>query len=388
MTPHAERHHRAPRLLCAWLALGAPVAAVAQQTAEPCVRVVVAAAATRDRLPGYAELCGRHLPGLLAEAPRELPATAFALEWTATGLRLLPGDWQLPSATVALGSCRVGDGPALLWNTSVDGVEDWFVPAGFTVPAAWRALLDAAELNVGDAPCTLSAATLVGQLAGALLHGDPFAELLQGTAAACGEATWLALRDGDGLRVRARGDGGLALPAALALLAARSGPAPAPRALRAFANRDMHRGEAARQLLRTTTPGSRAVLRALLHADDDTALVAIDGLVRTGDTGALPLIVAAASAERPACTLAAVDAVRSLWPAADALDRQRTRGALARSAQQELRRLDVAALSGPSAVAEPVIDGRSRTLLWLSLTSLATLMLWLRSRHDPALATV
>lgn len=363
--------------LCGLLLSGSPSA---QAGPQPTVRIAFAAAPVRSQLPALAELCEHHLP----QAVGALPNGPFGLECKAGTLRQFATEVTLPDHVAAAGSCRFGDGPPLLWCTDRDGTEDWFVPAGFPVPAAWTALasqLDAAAL---DTPITLSAAVVTAHLAGALAEGDPRAELLQGVAAGCGDVTWIAWRNGPTLRVRGRSDGGLALPAALTLLAAAEPRALPRQSLRAFSSRDTHRGEAARQLLRGDAAQSIPVLRALLHADDDTAMTAIDALVRLMATDELSRIAAAASPDKPGTTLAALHAVRSMWPAATPLARQRTRGAIARSQSLELRSIDLASLTGerhPTLPAEPTLDGRGRALLWLSLTAFGLCGLWLRERH-------
>jgi hypothetical protein len=98
----------------------------------------------------------------------------------------------------------------------------------------------------------------------------------------------------------------------------------------------------------------------------------------------LPRIIAAADSARPGTTLAAVQAVRELWPAASPPARQQARGAIQRSANLELRGLDLAALAGePLATlpAEATLDGRCRTLLWLSLSAFGLCGIWLRERQ-------
>lgn len=382
--PAQRAEPRAAAACLLLLLLGSPLAAQTPSAAapQPIVRIALAPDAMRAQLPALAELCERHLPQRVGAVPTD----AFGLELQDGTLRQFPTAARLPAGIVATGSCRFGAGEPLLWSTAQDGTEDWYVPADFALPAAWSSLLHAANATALDTPMTLSAAVVTAHLAGAMAEGDPRADLLLQLAATCGEVTWLAWREGATLRVRGRSDGGLALPATLALLAGAPPPTLAPRSLRAFGARDAHRNEAARQLLRGDDAVSIPVLRALLHAEDETALAAIDALVRLGATDELPRIVAAATPARPAAALAALHAVQSLWTLASPQIRQQTRGAIARSGDLHLRGLDLAKLDGtPPATlpAEPTLDDRGRALLWLSLTAIGLCGLWLRERQRP-----
>ncbi len=253
------------------------------------------------------------------------------------------------------------------------------MPAAAAIPTALRSLLVDLGLGWLDRPRTLAVPVLVGHLAGGLAHDDPFAELLQIGASHCGDATWLAWPSAGGIRVRGRSGGGLALPAALVLLARRDGAGVDALAVRAYAARDADRDEATRQFVRATRD-ARAPLTAMLHADDSTRLCAIDGLVRRGAGDELPAIVAAAAADMPWATLAALDALPELWPLASASTRQRTRAALQRSDNVSLRAFDVDALAGSTDTPAPCADLRLRGLCCLAVAAFGVLGFWLRER--------
>jgi hypothetical protein len=295
-----------------------------------------------------------------------------------------PTTIALPDGIVAAGSCSFGGGPELIWHQDLRGNEDWYVPHDFDLPRTWRSLLHAVEADVLDTPRTVALPVLVGHLAGGLLDGDPRAELLRLGASWCGDTTWLAWRTDRHVRVRGRSDGGLMLPAVLLAIAAADGAGnPTSLALRAFAGRDADRTEATRQLGRDDRALQQETLHALLQAEDSVRLTAIDALVRHGAAEQLPDIVAAAGPERPLATLAAADAVRSLWPGASPQTRQETRAALHRSNSVRLRSIDVERLPvAPHPDARPwsAEDTRPRALFWLSCVAAGLVGLWLRER--------
>jgi hypothetical protein len=365
-------------LIVAALAVAAP----AQDAPRFALDVAIAPAAQRSDTPALAWLCDAWLPQHPAW-PRGLdPSAGVRVAWTDAGVTIAPLATAMPPATAALGVC-VGDGGGAAWFAcGADGAEDWYVPNDFALPTPWRRLLARLDALALDRPRTLDIGVVVGHLAGALADADRRAELLQLGASQCGEATWLAWRTPEWLRVRGRSGGGLCVPAVLMALAANDGPRVDGLALRAFAARDADRAEAARQMLRRQQDaGVRPTLRAALFADDETRLAAIDTLVRRGATADLAAIVAAAADGSPWATLAAADALRSLWPHARPADRQRAREALARSDNATLRALDLdAALPGPTDVDVAPAPGPLRAMAALALLGLALVACWARER--------
>lgn len=394
-------------LVAAWLGT-----ALAAQGEVPAPRVVVdvafAAAPHRGKLPALSWLCETWLPAQ-PTFPRELdPRRPFRIALDGETLAFAAAAPPPGDDVVAAGSCRVDGGPALLFACTSNGVEDWFVPAGFVLPDAWANDLRTLAADAIGVPRTLATAVVVGHLAGGLAEDDPRAGLLQLGASLCGDVTWLAWRAEPGLRVRGRSDGGLALPAALALLTG-TGPDRDGLALRAYAARDPDRAEAARQLARRDDTAALGPLRALLHSDDATRLSTIDTLIRRRSAEDLPAIVAAADANEPWTTLAAADALRTLWPVASAAVRERTRDALAKSQCVHLRAIDVDALRAappPGPALLPRGDGtgdgagagagsgndaplaiapwRVHALIWLGLVALGLGGLLLRERSSIA----
>lgn len=366
-----------------WLANGAS----AQLPGVPFeFHAVVAPAAQRGAVPAIAWFAEHWLPAHGTKTPGVALARTFALHGSASGLVVATTNTDPGKDIVAAGSCRLGDGAPLLWQCRTDGTEDWFVPADFPLPTAWLSRLRALDADVLGQPRTLATAVLAGHLAGGLAEGDPRAELLRLCASECGDLTWLAWHDGTQLRVRGRSEGGLLLPALLLLLADDGRSRDDGLVLRAFAARDHERDEAARQLGLSPSQNSVATLRAMLHGDDTTRLCAIDALTRRGAAEELPAIVAAADETAPLATMAATDALRSLWVDASPVARQRTRAAIAQSASLDLRRIDLDALPrrvpapatpAPTATADP----STIALVWLSLTAFGLLGLWLRERH-------
>lgn len=347
---------------------------------------VVAPAAQRGAVPAIAWFAEHWLPAHGTMAQGVSLERTFALHGSPSGLVVATTRTEPGKDLVAAGSCRLGDGAPLLWQCRTDGTEDWFVPADFVLPAAWLSRLRTLDADVLGQPRTLATAVLAGHLAGGLAEGDPRAELLRLCASECGDLTWLAWHDGAQLRVRGRSEGGLLLPALLLLFADDGRSRDDGLALRAFAARDHERDEAARQLGLSPSKHSVTTLRAMLHGDDTTRLCAIDALTRRGAAEELPAIVAAADETAPLATLAATDALRSLWVDASPLARQRTRAAIAQSTSLDLRRIDLDALprraAAPAAPAPTsTADRTTIALVWLSLTAFGLLGLWLRERH-------
>ncbi len=307
----------------------------------------------------------------------------LALQLADDGLRLGTASTPLPDGAALAGSVTFADGQQALWSCAADGTEDWFVPLTVSVPAPWTDLLQRLQADVVATPRSLDLAVLIGHLTAGAPDGDPRANLLHLGAAACGEITWTAWRTDTHLRVRGRSGGGLLLPAILVQFAADGAAAPIDHLpLRAYTARDGDRDEATRQLVRATASTADETLRALLHGDDVQRLVAIDALVRRGDTTALPRIVAAVTPDGPLASLAACDAVRSLFARATPLDRQRTRAAIARSGDRNVRAIDLDDLVPGSRRQTLADDGsqRARLLVLLCLAGLMLYGLWSRER--------
>lgn len=380
----------AERLGAAVLAASTAVAQV--PTAEPVLRAVAAPAAfaTTGTAGAWEWLLTEFLPQR-PEWPADLPVgRAVEIEWRGDDLTIRAASAAPPAGHGAAGSFAFGDGPAGLWSCRTDGVEDWYLPTGFRVPPSWRNLLPQLAATELEQPRRLDVAVLVGHLAPALVDADPRATLLRVGASQCGETTWIAWRTPTHLRVRGGSAGGLLLPATLLAVALADGHGAAPALpLRAFAGRDGDRDEAARQLLRSDAATAGPTLRALLHGDDDQRLVAIDAMVRRGAAHELPRIVAAANGH-PRAALAAADAVQQLFAAANPIDRQRTRAALARAKDADLRSLDVDALLGTRPVGRGPADGSHRARWLLALGCLGVLLygLWLRERQRRAAQTI
>ncbi|MBL8750317.1 MAG: hypothetical protein JNK78_14220 [Planctomycetes bacterium] len=367
-------------------AIAALGAAAAQTPIE--LRAAIADRSTRARVPAIDWLCGTALP-TRPEWPNGLDADgAFAIVWTPHGIEVSATRVTLPDGVVAAGSCSIAGGPPMVWSCGVDGVEDWFVPRDFTAPPEIRNALAAFDADVLDEPRMLDASVLIGHAAGVAVDGDPRAELLRVGGALCGQVAWKAWRTPSHLRVRGRSDGGLVLPAVLFAIARDGAPSTTSAlSLRAFAARDGDRAEAARQSSRRETPQSLATLRALLRADDATALAAIDALVRLRATDELPRIVAAARPDAPWASLAAADALRELWIDASPSVRANTKRAQADCRAIEVRSIDLDRLPVrvPASATDPqpeVDDGssRGRALLLLAAFAIGLHGLWLRER--------
>jgi hypothetical protein len=347
-------------------------------------------------VPALAWLCEEHLPRQ-PEWPRDLsPHGALGLEWTTAGWRAFAATAPSSHLTVLQGSLTLGN-DRILVHCAVDGSEDWYVPAALAVPPPWQALWRGLDAGVAAEPHRLDVGIAIGHLAGGLADGDPRGQLLRHGAMACGELTWLYWNTATERRVRGCSDGGLTLPALLALLAAERTSTVAPLPTTAFARRDGTRDEATRRLVRADAAVAMPTLRALLHAEDSTRLAAIDALVRREATAELPRIVAAATPTTPWATLAATDAVRALWPAATEATRQATRQAIARCASPALRGIDLAALgtaanaallpSTPASGNAGTTDtapARLRALLWLGVVGLGLWVALVRARRRAA----
>lgn len=351
---------------------------------EPTIRVAFRKGAANAQPCAIARLCDDFLPHR-AEWPAGATAdTPLLLELSPRGLQLTTAELPLPPRTLAAGSLHFGNGPELVFALTDDGTEDWFVPLSLQPPPAYTRLLHELQAADLDLPRTIDIAVLAGHLAGPRIDGDQRAELAR-LAALCGELTFVAWRTEHHLRIRARSDGGLLLPALLIARLAQDSPTPfTALPLRAFSARDGDRGEATRQLLLGNQAEATRTLRALLLADDELRLQAIDTLVQRRATDELPRIIAAASPAMPLATLAAIDALRALWIDTSPAARQRTLAALARSTSPDLRRIDPATLPSRISPAPPLppetTDSRARLLLLLFVMGTGIYSLWLRER--------
>ncbi len=351
------------------------------------LRAAVADRASRARVPAIDWLCGTALRAR-PEWPSDLDADdPFTIVWTARGMEFSATRVTLPDGLVATGSCSIGGGTPMVWSCTTDGVEDWFVPPDFAAPPQVRTVLAALDADALDEPRMLDASVLIGHAAGVAVDGDPRAEMLRVGGALCGQVAWKAWRTPSHVRVRGRSDGGLVLPALLLAIANDGAPSTTgPLSLRAFAARDGDRAEAARQSSRRETPQSIATLRALLRADDATALAAIDALVRLRAADELPRIVAAARPDAPWASLAAADALRELWGLASPSVRANTKRAQADCRAIEVRSIDLDRLTAGVPVPGIEPDGpddgssRGRALLLLTAFAIGLHGLWMRER--------
>jgi hypothetical protein len=359
--------------------LRAPVLALAIGAAAAQGASVHAAFAADPRAEGPPGLVWLRQE-LLARRPEwpagRPPLDAFALHVDARGLRISEA-LPLPRGAIAAGELALDGDASATFATGVDGHDELRLRAP-TVPPSLAPLLAALHVDVDGAPRLVDLPALVGNLTGPVLEGDGLRALLPLLAARCGEVTFAVARDGDVLVVRGGSDGGLALPLALSWLAAADPAAPALRGpamalcLRAFGGRDGDRAEAVRQLQRAGAEGLPG-LRALLHADEECRLAAIDGLVRMRAVAELPRIVAAAQRGLPLATAMAATAVRELWADAPADVRAAVRSALARSDA-----LDASAIPAPAA--QPAPDWRWRLCVELGLVAAGLFGLWQRER--------
>lgn len=368
-------------------AMAAALLCGALSAQTPTLHAAVAASEHRGGAPAIAWLCEEFLPTLPAWPEGLDPADAFALTVSPNGVDVRATEVAVPGGLVALGTVTLAESsqePALVWSCGHDGGERWRIPASFAAPAAWGEALAAIGADAVSTPRTVAAPVLAGHLSGGLLEGDPRAALLRIGPALCGDVTWLATRQGDETIVDGRSGGGLMLPLALFLIAVADGAAsPSALQLRAFAARDGDRGEAARQLGRSDRALDVETLRALLHGQDELRLTAIRSLTQRGALDALPQIVDAATPDMPWSTLAARDALRALWPHADAAQRRETQAALQRNRCPELRGvlLDAGAAPGRRAVDRTATgSARGRAFAALFCTGIGLLGLWRRER--------
>jgi hypothetical protein len=301
--------------------------------------------------------------------------------------RVAAADIVLPARVCCAGEL-VCDETAVLFSSHQDGTEDWWITEPARLPAAAGVLLRRMRCEADGRPRSFDPSALIGNLLPAIADGDPLGRFLQAGAASCGPVDLRCWQEQGNWRVRGRSDGGLALPALLIWMAATAGGAADGRQpdaeldgwrLRAFAARDGDRAEAARQLLRAERAGAPA-LRALLHADQDSRIAAIDGLTSLGSVVDLPSIVAAADPSMPWVERLVADAVQRLWPQADAEVRTATRRSIVRSDSAFVRAIDPDA-SGGATAGVPGDAGRWRLLGALFVLGCCLHGLWWRERR-------
>ncbi|MFK7741380.1 MAG: hypothetical protein AB8H80_13775 [Planctomycetota bacterium] len=387
-------------------------APTAAQSSGLQLHAAIASSEHRGQVPAIAWLCEDYLP-TLASWPHGLnPSGTIGIALSSEGLRVFATDVAVPVGCVAIGSIAkqastAGAGAAsqqqgasqqqkneLLFRCQRDGREQWFLPTSWAAPPspACSHLLATLAADVVGTPRSVSLPVLTGHAAGALLEGDPAATLLRLCPTLCGDVTWQAtLADGQ-LSVCGRSDGGLTLPAVLALLAEAnaSGSQASPLARRAFTAVDGDASEATRQLGRSDRDLDAETLRALLRArGPEQRLSAIDALIRQNASNELPRIIAASGADRPWATRGASDALQALWTTASVSTRKATRKALAASDSADLRRINLRQLDQRAADSAGSDDGsnaielarlRARMLLVLLCTGVCVLGLWLRER--------
>ncbi|MCA8975534.1 MAG: hypothetical protein KDC98_12500 [Planctomycetes bacterium] len=346
----------------------------------PEVEIAFVAEAATSGLPAISWLCGTVLP-TRPEWPSDLqPGSSFVVRLGSAGLRIAANSVALPDDTLAAGSMTMDTGRRALFSCLMDGSEDWFVDRETPVPPGLAAVIHAVRGMELDRAHTIDLAVAVGHLLGATVTGDSDRDTLQLGAALCGHVTWQAWHNEQHLRVRGRSDGGLFLPAILVALASTNGNgAPSALPLRAFIGRDGDREEAVRQMARPGNATDLTALHAMLYGDDELRLTAIDTLTRLGEADELPRIVNAAAPALPLTTVAAMDAVTTLWGTASEATRRATKAALARSSAPALRALDPEAIGSPSGATVPGLTSRP-LLLWLLALAAGLFTFWLRER--------
>jgi hypothetical protein len=210
------------------------------------------------------------------------------------------------------------------------GHETWWIDPELDLemlPAELRRLVERFGYEAATGWLTASLDAIVGNLATAMLEGDPSSEALMMGAAECGTVALLARRTKDGtLRVDGSSDGGLLLPTLLVLMADRrsgdDGAVP-PKTITADVERWIlmaasaradEQEEAARQLGRFREPRAIATLERLLHGDADLRMTAMHSLVRLRATSSISAIAAAADPKIGGSVEFAARAIWSLLP--------------------------------------------------------------------------
>lgn len=366
---------------------------------EPQLLAAIADSTHRSNVPAIQWLCQEFLPKQPQWPTGLKPSDAFSVSLSATELKIRKTEVEIPPGSVAIGTLIFSnnkDAPHIAFSCDENGREQWVIPDAFELPQRWQKVLHRLQADDLDTPRTLSIPVIIGHLAGGILDDDPRAELLRLGPSLCGEATWLAWRSNKNTHVCGRSDGGLMLPLTLSWFAIADGIGQLSElSLRAFAARDPDRAEAARQMGRGDRELETKTLRALLHAEDQVRLPAIESLVRHGAAEELPAIIYAAGKHNPLATIAARDAVFRLWPSATYSERSKARTALKHSEVRSLYELDfenlvsdqsqqLAALFAQQAdPGQSIGIARKRTIIILVCSTLALLGLWLRERGTP-----
>lgn len=368
---------------------------------EPTVRIRLAADPYRRGPAAWTWLRERVLPAAAGGLRREETLAALELRLSRRGLRVLRG--RSPSGGYLTATLRAGAGLLATVRCRFDGLERWRIPrpAQGRVPPALRTLLSRVGLDRDRGPIAFDVAALVGNLAGPIdPRGDAADTALAIGPIECGELL-VAVRPGVGdWRVVGRSEGGLLLPALLALLAdlrarPRSGWRGAPRAtdherwrLWALAARGPARLEAARQLALCGTPAAHRTLERLLF-DDATRVAAMDALIHAGASRALPALVAAATPGDPDTEAMAVRALDKWLPQLDARRRAAWLRALfdhpsarLRGFAAEHRRRLAASVPARRAAAPPGPPRREPWILALTFSAAVLGLAWLRARAD------
>lgn len=384
-------------VLTAGLAIAAMLPAQAATSNDPTIELAIAPASLRGDLPALLWLCSSALPARNEWPDGLQPDDSIVVRLSPNGLAIEKNRVLLPRNAALIGSVEWPSGPRILCACTATGSEDWYVPCETRLAPEWHELLDRLRAGETGRTRTIDLPVAVGHLLGANALGDPDREPVQFGAALCGEVTWRSWWTADHLRIRARSSGGLLLPATLLALAKRLGNGSvAALPMRAFTARDGDREEAVRQLSRSGALDDRDVLQAMLHGPDELRLTAIDSLVRLSAFDALPAIVDAAAVEMPLASVAAVDAVATLWPRAPETTRDATRVALDRSEVDALRELGGATpttgaprpnqlVSASNGIGEPFIVRRWRLMLGLFVVFVLMFGLWLRERARAAI---
>ena len=366
---------------------------------EPHLLAAIADSTHRSNVPAIQWLCQEFLPKQPQWPTGLKPSDAFSISLSATELKIQKTKIEIPAGSVAIGAMSFSTDrgePQIRFTCEENGREQWVIPDDFELPRKWHSLLHSLHADELETPRTISIPVIVGHLAGGILDNDPRAPLVRLGPSLCGDVTWLAWQSSSNTHVCGRSGGGLMLPLTLTWFAITDGIGQlSGLSLRAFAARDADRTEAARQMGRGDRELEAKTLCALLHAEDQVRLPAIESLVRHGAADQLPAIIYAAGKQNPLATIAARDAVFRLWPTATFSERSEARAALKQSQVGVLQELDFENLAEhrsqhlgtlftqKSDSAQPVGDARQRTIIILICSALGLIGLWLRERTLP-----
>jgi len=252
--------------------------------------------------------------------PRGLdPQVALELEFSEHGVRAAAAAQPKASDDYLTAYVELHGIGTIRVRANFDGVERWS-GRGLAAPRGHTArFLDL--LGVADAadPIVFDVAALVGNWLPGLAEDDPLYPLLALGPAECGKLTMTVEATGPDLTVVGRSHGGLLIPALLCYLADRRHsatdhriPSSADRwVLLARCARDTRREEAARQLALCDDPEATDTLERLLHSEDFTRVVAMDALIRRGDTASMAAVLAALKPGQPATEQLSETALRS-----------------------------------------------------------------------------